>query len=301
MAREDHTWTVSGDGATAYLFGGRDGETVHGDLWAYDLASDSWAGPLSPGGPTPDPRFGHEAEWVDGIGLVIVFGQRGATFYDDLWAYDPAADAWRQLPASGATPVARYGSCASLGPDGRLWISHGFTAESARFADTWAYDFGAGTWTDETPSAGTPPVSRCLHGCWWTDAGTFRLYAGQTTGATALGDLWELDPAVGAWRPLEGTLPVDRNLYARARVGSATIAFGGQAIDESYLGDVHRLADEDTGANEVEITGEASPPGRSGAELIHDPARSRLLLFGGRNGDGAMADLWALGEVSAGE
>src|SRR5688500_15834882 len=42
-AREDHTWTVDGAGTTAYLFGGRDGPTVHGDLWAYDLATDAWS------------------------------------------------------------------------------------------------------------------------------------------------------------------------------------------------------------------------------------------------------------------
>jgi hypothetical protein len=38
--------------------------------------------------------------------------------------------------------------------------------------------------------------------------------------------------------------------------------------------------------------GEAAPAPRSGSELIADPARGRLLLFGGRDGDGAFADLW---------
>ena len=101
-----------------------------------------------------------------------------------------------QLPATGAAPVARYGSCAAIGPDGRLWISHGFTQEQSRFSDTRAYDFASGTWTDETP-AGPRPVERCLHGCWWTDAGELALYAGQTTGVTALDDRWILRD--GAW------------------------------------------------------------------------------------------------------
>ena len=47
--------------------------------------------------------------------------------------------------------MARYGTCAAVAPDGRLWISHGFTADGVRFSDTRAYDFATGAWTDETP------------------------------------------------------------------------------------------------------------------------------------------------------
>ncbi|HEX7168555.1 MAG TPA: kelch repeat-containing protein, partial [Acidimicrobiales bacterium] len=159
-AREDHTWTLDPDGEVAYLFGGRDGSTVHDDTWAFDLGTDSWE-LLEPVG-RPPARFGHETVWVDGVGLVIFGGQAGpSTFFGDLWAYDPASGAWRELGAGGAQPTARYGSCASLGPDGRLWISHGFTADQARFDDTRAYDFDAEAWIDETPE-GDMPVARCL-------------------------------------------------------------------------------------------------------------------------------------------
>ena len=41
--REDHTWTITPDAATAYLFGGRDGATVFDDLWAYDLVTGAWS------------------------------------------------------------------------------------------------------------------------------------------------------------------------------------------------------------------------------------------------------------------
>jgi len=61
-AREDHTWTVTGDGQSALLFGGRDGTAVFGDLWSYDFASDAWTEVSSGGG--PGARFGHEAVWV---------------------------------------------------------------------------------------------------------------------------------------------------------------------------------------------------------------------------------------------
>lgn len=287
-AREDHTWTVDGEGRLAYLFGGRDGATVFGDLWAYDLERDEWS--EVDAAPGPPARFGHEAVWVDEVGLVVFAGQAGSTFFADLWAFDPLAG-WEQLPAEGDAPVARYGTCAAVGPDGRLWISHGFTADGSRFADTRAYDFGTGAWADETPAEGARPVERCLHGCWWTDAGELALYAGQTTGVTALGDRWRLTS--DGWVQAGGGLPPERNLYADARLDEATIVFGGQALDGSYLADLWLLDDAAADAEPLAADGEA-PAGRAGAELIRDPDRQRLVLFGGRGVDGAFGDLWEL-------
>ena len=280
---------MAGDGRTALLFGGRDGATVFGDLWAYDLEADGWS-ELTPGGDGPAARFGHEATWVDGVGLVVFAGQAGATFFNDLWAYDPDDGAWRELPASGDVPVARYGTCAALGPDGRLWISHGFTAESARFSDTLAYDFSSGSWTDESPGVAGRPVERCLHGCWWTDDGALTLYAGQTTGVLALGDRWTLTD--GSWSQAAGALPPERNLYARARLDGVTLVFGGGTLEGGYLADLWLLPDGD-GAVALDVAG-ATPDARSGAELVHDAGRGRALLFGGRDAGGGLADLWQL-------
>jgi hypothetical protein len=290
-AREDHTWTVDHEAGIAYLFGGRDGATVFGDTWGYDLAAEAWT-ELAPSA-SPDARFGHEAVWVDGIGVVIFAGQAGSTFFGDLWAFDPAANAWAELPATGALPTPRYGSCAAIGPDDRLWISHGFTQDQVRFSDTRAYDFTTNAWSDETPTDGQRPVERCLHGCWWTDAGELALYAGQTTGTLALDDRWRL--ADGAWERVEGELPAGRNLYARARHDGTTLVFGGQAVDGSYLGDLWSLADGSDAASQVEPVGVGPQPvGRAGAELIVDGERGRVLLFGGRTADGALDDLWVL-------
>ena len=293
-AREDHTWTVAEDGKTAYLFGGRDtAGRVFGDLWAYDLTTGRWQ---KVDGSGPPPRFGHNAAWVDGVGLVVFAGQSAASFYNDLWAYDPDAHRWRELPSHGAVPVARYGSCATVGLDGRLWISHGFTSEGSRFADTRAYDFTTHEWSDETP-AGERPVERCLHACWWTDDGRFALYAGQTTGTPALGDLWSLTPGprigTNAWSELPAQLrwPPKRQLYASARWGDGTVVFGGGALNGGFLSDTWLLQDDGTA---VRLRTGAGPAARAGAELIADPARGRLLLFGGRDADGAVRDLWEL-------
>ena len=177
---------MDADGRYAYLFGGRAGTAVFGDLWRYDLAADTWV--LLQVEPGPAPRFGHTATWVPEVGVVIFAGQAGGSFFSDLWTFEPAAGAWRRLADGGSVPEPRYGSCAGLAPDGRLWISHGFT-DRGRFSDTRAYDFATGAWSDIT--GGNPtPVIRCLHDCTWTADGRFVLYGGQTNGVAALGDLW---------------------------------------------------------------------------------------------------------------
>ncbi len=287
--REDHTWTLAGSSGLAYLFGGRDGDAVLDDTWAFDLATGDWTELTPP--ESPAARFGHEAAWVEGVGVVVFAGQGGpTTFFNDLWTFDPASTTWRPLPASGALPTPRYGSCLAPGPDGRLWMSHGFTQEGSRFSDTRAYDFETGAWTDLTPAQGPRPVERCLHGCWWTDDGILTLYAGQTTGLTALDDLWRLDS--GAWTRVESPLPPGRNLYARDRLGDGTLVFGGQAVDGTYLADLWLITDD---GPPVQLVPDGEPPdGRAGAELVVDEVTGRAFLFGGRTATESLGDTWAL-------
>lgn len=298
-AREAHSWTVDPSGGMAYLFGGRDGGNVFGDLWRFDLRAEAWQR-LEPAGPAPAARFGHNAVWLEGRGLVVFAGQAGADFFNDLWLYDPASAAWSKLPAGGAPPIPRYGSCAVLGPDGRLWMSHGFTEDRVRFADTRAYDFGAGAWADVTPPAGNLPVARCLHACFRAADGRFGrlvLYAGQTTGVAALGDLWALravgDPGASRWEEVRGPLPPARNLYAFVETGAAFIVFGGGSLDRGYLADTWVFSLADLGAHELATSG-GPPRSRSAAALVEDVGGDRLVLFGGRGADGAFADAWSL-------
>ncbi len=296
-AREDHTWTVDPQTQIAYLFGGRNGSTAFGDIFAFDLATDTWQR-LDPGGTTPPARFGHEAAWVPGVGLVVFAGQASATtFFGDLWSFDPTANRWTQLPRAGDVPAPRYGSCSGLGPDGRLWISHGFTEDGTRFFDTKAYDFGLERWIDLTPDSPVP-VERCLHACWWTADDRLALYGGQTTGVAALGDLWSLTPgladATGTWARVEGTLPAERALPAFADLGTVELVFGGRSIDRGYLADAFVIDDVSLAATPLTTTGTA-PSARASATMISDVARARVLLFGGIGAGGALADVWQLG------
>lgn len=291
--REDQTWTVDpGSGRVAYLFGGRAGADALADLWRYDLDADTWTR-LDPPDPRPAARFGHVAVWDETAGLIVWSGQQTADrFFDDVWVYDPIENSWQELPGAGDRPLARYGSCGSIGPDGYLWISHGFTQDDGRFFDTRHYDSAQGRWVDRTPS-GQLPVERCLHDCFWTSAGQLLLYAGQTTGVPALADLWSFDPVAGSWTEEARPPAPARQLYALATLADQAYVFGGADIDKAFLGDLWRLDVPSLGWNELTPAGDG-PSARSGATMLADGKRGRILLFGGKNGDGEFGDLWEL-------
>ena len=273
-AREDATWTVDADGASAYLFGGRDGNATFDDLWRFDLATDTWTRLRPDSGPSA--RFGHSAAWAEGTGLVVFGGQRETAFFDDLWAYDPSADRWRKLPRRGQAPAARYGTCATIDRDGRFVISHGFTS-NGRFDDTRAYDLDRERWVVIGPD-GRRPGERCLHDCFVDADGRLVLYGGQDNGSRALGDLWRLGD--GRWTRLDDPPPAARRLYAAAQAGPDVWIFGGAGRDDRVLDDLWRVDRASLSFARVRPDGPA-PSGRSGAVLVADPSRRRIAALRG--------------------
>lgn len=292
-AREDHTWTVDTRGRFAYLFGGRDGSREFGDTWRYDLARDQWKR-VAVKGKSPAPRFGHNAVWVDGLGMVVFAGQQGVDFFNDLWAFDPDKKRWRQLPAKGQVPKTRYGSCMVVGPDGRLWISHGFT-DAGRFDDTRAYNLTSKRWAVITPE-GRKPGERCLHECFTSTAGDLVLYGGQDDGSFALGDLWSMGKS-RTWDRQADPQAKWRRLYGVTEAGDYAYIFGGAGEDNSNLADLWQV-DRDTLEFKRVRTDGNHPSGRFAGTLITDTERGRLLLFGGEADNGARSDVWELVETA---
>jgi len=293
-AREGQTWTVDPSSAVAYLFGGR-GSADLNDLWVYDLTADSWTR-LAPKGVVPGARTDHVAAWIDGLGLVVAGGRSGTKVLDDLWAYDPNANAWRTLTTSGSRPPARSGSCATVSPDGRLWISGGRAANGTYLGDTWSYDPGPSKWAKQ-PITGAGPAGRDGAACWWTSDGALALYGGRSATAPALADLWTLDGAAsgGGWSEHDAAGLPPR---ARAAAGGsqAIVAVGGLGTDDQPRADVTIFDPRSLAATTHGTSGAAgsSPEARSGASLVDDPESERELVFGGRGSSGPSSEVWAL-------
>ena len=131
-AREDHTWTVGRRrrGRVPVRRPRRE-PRIFDDLWAYDLATDTW--PRSAGRRTAAGRFGHNAAWVAGRRAGRSSPARARDgFFNDLWAFDPATTHGASSPQPARCPCRATAAARHIGPDGRLWISHGFTSEGQR-------------------------------------------------------------------------------------------------------------------------------------------------------------------------
>jgi hypothetical protein len=220
-ALRDHSLAYDADRGVVYLFGGRRQGSVSGELWALDVAAGTWRPAPVADGPRPPARFGHNACYDRARQrLVVAMGQAGATFFDDVWAYDPASATWHELGArSAARPRPRYGAGGAYdAPGDRLFVTHGFT-DTGRFDDTWQLDLADETW-QAIPTTGHVPEARCLtRAAWHTATAGLLLFGGQSDRQSYLGDLWTLDVARGAWveRPAGASAaPSARNLYSAA-------------------------------------------------------------------------------------
>ncbi|MEX1171233.1 MAG: kelch repeat-containing protein [Chloroflexota bacterium] len=296
-ARAGHAWLRDPDDSLAYLFGGQDLTAALGDLWVYDLDADRWA-PIQPDGPRPAPRSDHAAVWVRDVGMVIVGGRAAdGAVLDDLWLFDIVSSAWRQLPAVGPRPAARASSCAAIGPDDRIWLTHGEGTGSGALADTWAYDAVDGTWEDVTPTpqASSGPGARSGHGCWWTDEGL--VLFGGVDGPAVVGDAWVLTgsgPGGPVWLPaVLSADPGPRAGYAWSRQRDHIVIAAGATDTAPASSAIATISIPAFRVTAYEASGGA-PRGRIGTAIVDDPANERMLLFGGEV-DGAPTDeLWAL-------
>jgi N-acetylneuraminic acid mutarotase len=79
------------------------------DTWAYDSLANTWT-ELRPQGEVPAARTGAKMVY-DTVGRrIIMFGgcrSGNSTYFNDIWAYDSAANTWTQLDPSGALPSSR--------------------------------------------------------------------------------------------------------------------------------------------------------------------------------------------------
>jgi len=284
--RRDHSLTTNG--VTLYVFGGRSGSEELSDSWGF--SANVWT---SYGTEGPSPRHGHNAIWDAARDRIIVFGgQQESSFLDDIWEFDTRSNEWRQLPQSGSGPAPRYGAGGAFDAAGdRMLVTHGFT-NAGRFDDTWQYDLVRETWTDISPQ-GARPIERCLMRAVW-DSSRERLlmFGGQTTGTAYLGDLWALEE--GGWRQITADpSPAPRNFYSFVFDDEAgrAILFGGSTQD----GPADDLWQFDSASEtwERQEAG-AGPSPRFGHDAVWRPDTRSLLVFGGNDGSTDLNDMWEL-------
>jgi hypothetical protein len=158
--------------------------------------------------------------------------------------------------------------------------------------DTWAYDIAANTWTNVTPVASPPAINfpRIVY-----DSAARRMLllgscpspCSPTSGSGA--QLWSYDAGANAWalrwRGQGMVGPVGNREFSAAYDPGydRTVLFGGGDWAPHYpgLGTNETWLYDDTSNAWARVNTVGSPPKRFGSAMTYDPARGRVVLFGG--------------------
>jgi galactose oxidase-like protein/Kelch motif protein len=282
------------------LFGGWNG-SAHDDLWALSLTgAASWT-LLDGGGAVLGPRQGAGCAYdCDADRLFVVGGYDGTTTHNDLWSFPLNLTGWQNLEPSTAWPDARHTHSAVFDvARGRFLISGGFV-NFPEAMDVWSLTIGAAaSWTRFSPSGEAPP-GRYGHGAVYDPTGDHMLiFGGAASGPR--NDVWRLSFSGGTptWSMLSplGAAPSPRTesavVFDPARRRMLVIGGWDGSISTN---DVWALSLDATPTwTELSPSG-SPPPSRFGHSAVYDPARDRIVIFGGtadafRYG---MSDTWEL-------
>jgi hypothetical protein len=240
--------------------------TLYDDLWAYELATDTWT--MLPAGATP--RANHTAVVVDDT--LLVYGGNESTDglaflpLGDTWAFDLASETWAQVQTSN-DPPARLFHAATAGPAGYMMV-YGGGDENAFvgpfFNDLWALELATGMWSLINP--GDPGMAARTWADMLFDADGSRLLLWGGHDDTQLGNtnhIWQYDLNQGGWSQLE-------------------------------LGDVYNAPANgfcDFPADFVAPDLDAPERRNAGAAVLTDAGE--LLIFGGKTDCGIINDVWS--------
>ncbi len=260
------------------LFGGRyrDGNsgsyTLHEDLWALDLTTDTWS-ELSPTNDGPSARV-NGAMAVSGNNLVLFGGNTstsGASYnpQDDLWSLDLASLEWTSHGSSGG-PDDKLFHVGAMSDDGGTYYLYGGGDENAFFGDfhtdTWALDTSDWSWTEiDDGQEGSDPLGRLAPSLVHDSAhNRLLMFGGHDDGALGnTNDTWALDLGGGGWSNV----------------------VEGDVIDAGGSG----FCDFPSDFTEVDMT---SPERRH--QHVSTRAGNRIMVFGGKTDCGLINDVWTL-------
>lgn len=218
---------------------------------------------------------------------LLMFGGTDtfAVTTSETWVWTPAG--WTERRPSIAPPGRIAAGFAYDSARDRLVVFGGTDSSfSVTTRDLWEWD---GQQWEERVANG--PAPRSQHAMVY-DSVRHKVVAAGGVGSLYFGDTWLWDGT--AWA--EVATAAQDALPGRARLGGAfdpirgeTVVFGGQNGTTLYSGETFLF----DGTRWRKATPTTSPPARLDATMAWDATSQRVILYGGYNASGALADTWA--------
>ncbi|MEE9294188.1 MAG: S8 family serine peptidase [Phycisphaerae bacterium] len=276
------------------LFGGDDGSlglSSLGDTWEHDGTDWHQRNPQN----APSPRRDHAMAYDEQRGATVLFGglffdfNLGEIETDETWVWDGAN--WTFVaPTNNTLPTPRRGHAMAYDNErGHVVLFGGRDFLGNLVDDTWIWD-GA-NWTEQFPA--DSPAPRSQHAMAFDAHHRKIVLFGGDDGGSASNDTWIWDGTTWERHDPINPPPDRRRAHAMAgrREGCGVFLSGGRTEIGATLDDEWFWDGEDW--SQVETP--SSPPARSESSLVHDAARQRFVLFGGRGIQGnVLTETWKL-------
>jgi N-acetylneuraminic acid mutarotase len=134
--------TAFSTGGYGYVGFGYSSGAACQDIWRYEPFADSWTPAAAFPGPARHEALGFSDGLLDAPVAFVAAGSDGArdpNYLTDMWTYDPAGEAWTQVPTAYPGKGRVQMTAGIL--DGRLFMGLGADNDfgSDRFDDWWEY------------------------------------------------------------------------------------------------------------------------------------------------------------------
>lgn len=230
----------------------------------YDPARNTWT-PIAPNAPA---RMNGTAVWT-GTEMIVWGGTESGAGVAAGAAYNPATDAWRALPTTGAPASAARHTAVWTGSEMIVW--GGVDAMGRPLASGARYDPSSDTW--RPMAAAGAPAARSGHTAVWT--GSEMIVWGGSDGASDLDTGARYDPVADTWRPLaNANAPSARTGHTAVWTGTEMIVWGARWGSTNSGGRYEPATD--TWRPTATL---CAPSGREGHVAVW--TGSRMLVWGG--------------------
>lgn len=235
----------------------------------------SWTpSPASEG--TAAPRVSGQAAASTADGGVLLFGgltgPAGSPTTNDLWHFDSAKKAWKELRPAAASPRVRmYAASAALGKTFAIfggWDPMAPGSGGEFLDDAWSFDLEEGTWKEEACKLPFP-VSRHAAAA-----------VGDTAVIVTFKGVFTFKDGILEERPTKGDGPGSLSMCAVTAMGDKVVVFGGSDKTQVMSSDVYVLDTDDWTWSKKERKGDDGPPAMASASMAPLDG-SRCVVCGG--------------------